>query len=55
MIIFQTFSDGDNLEMACPIYCNVFTVREYDGLFKIALMFDRKKIPNAILSKANLR
>lgn len=32
-----------------------FTVREYDGLFKIALMFDRKKIPNAILSKANLR
>ena len=24
MIIFQTFSDGDNSEMACPIYCNVF-------------------------------
>ena len=25
-----------------------------DGLFEIALLFDRKKIANAILSKANL-
>ena len=24
MIIFRTFSDGDNSETACPIYCNVF-------------------------------
>ncbi len=48
MPVLYLFAKLGHLLYALPVK------RAYDGLFEIALLFDRKKIANAILSKANL-